>query len=271
MFRYKRLIDIEEIKSVQSIERQVWEAEPTPLHQTYTTAKNGGLVLAAYKDSEMIGFQYSFPGFKDGRSYLCSHMLGILHTYRKSGVGKQLKLIQRELAREMGYNLIVWTFDPLESVNAYLNIHKLKGITGTYLENYYGNMTDSLNEGMPTDRFLVEWWINSEHVEKNLSDRGDVLYNPLVKTKLTKDGFPQIIDKFELNFDQDVVLLPIPENIQEIKKQQPELALEWRIKTRKWFQTLFQNGYFAVDVKRKEHERTCFYIFRKRKSIKLKD
>jgi predicted GNAT superfamily acetyltransferase len=271
MFQFKRLIDIEEIKSVQFIEQQVWDAEPTPIHQTYTAAKNGGLVLGAYKDSELIGFQYSFPGFKDGRSYLCSHMLGILPAYRKSGVGKELKFFQRELAREMGYSLIVWTYDPLESVNAYLNLHRLKGIAGTYLENHYGRMSDSLNEGMPTDRFLIEWWINSEHVEKESSEPGDELNNHCVKTKLDKNGFPHIMAEYELNFAQDVVFCPIPENIQQMKKQHPELALEWRYKTRKWFQTLCQNGYVAEDVKRNVLERTSFYVFRKRDSLDLKD
>lgn len=267
MFQVKKLMEIEEMKSVQVIEQQVWDAEPTPIHQTYTAAKNGGLVLGAYKDSKLIGFQYSFPGFKDGRPYLCSHMLGILPAYRKSGVGKELKLFQRELAREMGYSLIVWTYDPLESVNAYLNLHNLKGIARTYLENHYGMMSDSLNEGMPSDRFLVEWWINSGHVAKDRSKIAKEVNNPFVKTRVDRNGFPYIVDEAELNLDQNVVLLPIPENIQQMKKQHPALALEWRHKTRKWFQTLCQNGYVAEDVKCNVHERTSFYVFRKRDSL----
>ena len=269
MFQYKRLLDIEEMKLIQSIEQQVWNAMSTPIHQTYTAAKNGGLVLGAYHGDELIGFQYSFPGFKDGKSYLCSHMLGILPAYRKSGVGKELKLYQRKLAREMGYSLIVWTFDPLESVNAYLNLHKLKGIGASYLENYYGSMSDSLNEGMPTDRFLVEWWINSEHTSQAHDVHCDKLNKKNVETKLDENGFPYILADQVLNFDQEVILIPIPENIQQMRKRLPELALEWRYKTRLWLQTLSQNGYVAVDVLRNVSEHTSSYIFRKRELLKL--
>jgi len=268
MITVKRLVELDEIEKIQDIEFQVWNMSPTPIHQTYTSSKNGGLVLGAFQNDELIGFQYSFPGFKDGKSYLCSHMLGILPAYQKHGLGEKLKNAQRELALKMGYSLIVWTFDPLESINAYLNVHKLKGICAAYLENHYGMMTDSLNKGLPTDRYLVEWWIDSNHVQKKENlDIEDFI--PLVETELNPDGFPVITKENKVEMDPDILFFPIPENFQQLKQQKPKLALEWRYQSRKWFQDLCENGYVAVDVKRSPKERVSFYIFKKRSTLSL--
>lgn len=271
MFQIKRLEDIAEIESIQQIEKEVWNMSPIPIHQTYTASHNGGLVLGAFHDNQLIGFQYSFPGYMDGRSYLCSHMLGILPTYQKSGLGKKMKEAQKEYALEMGYSLIVWTFDPLESINAYLNLHKLKGIGAAYIENHYGKMTDSLNKGLPTDRFLVEWWIRSDHVCK--APRREYIQGykpvPVVETKLDKSGFPTISRENEINLKQDIFVVPIPENFQQIKNQQPELAKEWRYKTRKWFQILCENDFAASDVIRIPEGRVSHYIFEKRENLSV--
>jgi predicted GNAT superfamily acetyltransferase len=263
MFEIKRLVDIEDIKSIQSIEQQVWQSNPTPVHQTYTSSKNGGFVLGGYIDNKLAGFQYSFPGYKDGKTYLCSHMLGILPDYQKSGLGKELKLAQKQLALELGYSLIVWTYDPLESVNAYLNLHKLKGIGATYLENYYGSMDDTLNHGLPSDRFLVEWWIQSSYLQSEHAPHYDIPNDSSVKTTLNSKGFPVIIKENFLNKNNDYLFFPIPDHIQEIKKQDPELAFEWRIITRKWFQESLREGYSAVDLIRSPGEKLSYYVFKK--------
>lgn len=272
MFQIKQLINIEEIETIQSIEQQIWNMTPTPIHQTYTASKNGGLVLGAYKNDKLIGFQYSFSGFKDRQSYLCSHMLGILPDYQKGGLGYEMKIFQQKLALKMGYSLIVWTFDPLESVNAYLNLHKLKGIGATYLENHYGSMKDSLNQGLPTDRFLVEWWIGSDHVLTGNRTQVDQSAILLLETKVNKDGYPIIIgEKTQKDHDQEIVLVAIPENFQQMKKEEPELATEWRYKTRELFKRLCLEGYVAEDIKRNPVERVSYYVFKKRHTIALKN
>ena len=269
MIKIKRLVELDEIATIQKVERQVWNMPPTPIHQTYTSSKNGGLVLGAYQNDELVGFQYSFPGFGDGKSYLCSHMLGILPEYQKSGLGRELKNVQKEFALKMGYSLIVWTFDPLESINAYLNLHKLKGIGAAYLENHYGMMTDSLNSGLPTDRILVEWWIRSDHVVKKDEHYELKGVTQLVETKLDRNEFPIITKVNNFNRDQDIFLVPIPESFQQIKSQQPNLAAEWRFQTRKWFQELYKYGYVAIDVMRNTAERVSYYVFKKRSNLAL--
>ncbi|MEK5483131.1 MULTISPECIES: GNAT family N-acetyltransferase [unclassified Viridibacillus] len=271
MLQIKRLVDIEEIRATQQIEEKVWKMPVIPIHQTYTASKNGGMILGAYDNDELVGYQYSFPGFKNGKAYLCSHMLGVLPTYQKGGLGEKLKAAQKEWALEMGYSLIVWTYDPLESVNAYLNLHKLKGIAASYLENHYGMMEDPLNKGIPTDRFLVEWWIRSDHIQGEQKNDEVQSYEPLIETELKKRQFPIISSEIEpiKNKKKDIILIPIPENFQQMKQQQPSLALDWRYKTRKWFQELCLNDYVAVDVKRNSKEKVSYYVFRKRNSLSL--
>lgn len=111
----RALTTMEELKQMQEIETAVWQMPPLPVHQTFTALNNGGIILGAFDDKKLIGFLYSFAGFDGHVSYICSHMLGILPAYRASGLGVQMKIKQAEIARDMGYQMITWTFDPLES------------------------------------------------------------------------------------------------------------------------------------------------------------
>ncbi len=270
MFQLKKLGSIEEMHAVQAVERQVWNTDVTPIHQTLSAAKNGGLVVGAYYNGELVGYQYSFSGYKDGHTYLCSHMLGILPLYQGSGVGKLLKDYQRQLALEMGYSLIVWTYDPLESINAYLNLHKLRAITDTYLENHYGEMNDAINKGLPTDRFQVEWWIRSDHVTMDLQDddTNSEAFS-VFDTSLDSDQFPIITATHELQVDHAYVLVPIPDHFQRMKRLSPKLAMEWRLTSRQYFQELCQKGYAAIDVIRSPEQRLSKYVFKKRDQLSL--
>jgi predicted GNAT superfamily acetyltransferase len=264
MPQIKSLTTLQEIKNVQVVEEQVWNSPPIPEHQKYTAIQNGGILLGAYQEDILIGFLYSFPGYQEGTIYLCSHMLGILPPFRKSGLGQKMKEKQRELALQKGYSLITWTFDPLESVNSFLNIHKLRGITGSYLENHYGKLNDSLNQGMPTDRFLVEWWINSEHVNKDSTEFPLNDFKILIETEIDEFGFPYIVTNENHNqkLEHHVqYLIPIPENFQQLKRDRPELAMEWRLKTRVEFQRLLSKGYVAIDLERDPEKAVSYYIF----------
>ena len=180
-----------DMKKIQQLEKLVWNMEPLPIHQTITATKNGGLILGAFLAEELVGFSYSFAGFNKNQSYLCSHMLGIHPNHQEKGIGAKLKQAQKELAREMGYDLIVWTYDPLETRNGYLNLTKLNAICSTYIENCYGEMEDNLNNGLPSDRFKVEWWINSPHVTEQYSP--DTSREQFVfQYEETEDGFPKL-------------------------------------------------------------------------------
>jgi predicted GNAT superfamily acetyltransferase len=103
----------------------------------------------------------------DGQVYLHSHMLGVLPEYRNAGVGRQLKLRQRDDALARGIDLIEWTFDPLDLKNAWFNIERLGAVVRRYLRNQYGVSSSALHGGLPTDRLVAEWWIRKprERVE----------------------------------------------------------------------------------------------------------
>ncbi len=163
---------IEELRACVALQKEVWnftDAELIPLRMFVVAEKVGGQVMGAFAGHEMIGFALSVPGTRDGHIYLHSHMLAVRKDQRNSGLGRRLKLLQREDALARGIELIEWTFDPLEIKNAYLNIEKLGAITRRYNINQYGITSSPLQGGLPSDRLIAEWWLKSKRVETLLS------------------------------------------------------------------------------------------------------
>ncbi|ARD47349.1 GNAT family N-acetyltransferase [Sporosarcina sp. P37] len=266
----RKVTAVEEILKMQKLERQIWGMEPIPVHQTITAVKNGGLIVGAFLKERMIGYSYSFAGFTDGQVYLCSHMLAVDREFQLMGIGKQLKDEQLRLAREMGYQLIVWTFDPLESRNAYLNTSKLYGVCYDYIVNCYGEMDDGLNKGLPTDRFQVAWWIDSPRVLDQWQPV-NVVYSCPFYTDLHSDSHPVLhMPQSDEWLVADAIEVPVPKHIQLIKNEDPELAYEWRMHTRKVFQQLCAEGFALIDVRRTE-ESVQYYRFCKRSIIPLQN
>jgi len=149
------------------IAREVWadtELDTEP-HVTYVIADHtGGQVLGAFDGGQMVGFTKAFVGLHDHAPYFHSHMAAVLPAHRDRGVGRQLKLAQREHALARGIRLIEWTFDPLETKNAHFNLNRLGALSRRYISNFYGITTSPLHRGMPTDRLLVEWHLDSPRV-----------------------------------------------------------------------------------------------------------
>jgi predicted GNAT superfamily acetyltransferase len=124
----------------------------------------GGQVIGAFEDDTLVGFAMSLPGYRDGKPYLHSHMLAVLPQYRNLGVGRSLKLAQRDDGIARGFDLMEWTFDPLEIRNAHLNIARLGAIVRRYQPDFYGPSSSPLQGGLPTDRLYAEWWLRSDRV-----------------------------------------------------------------------------------------------------------
>lgn len=159
---------LDELRACVALQKEVWnfsDADLVPLRMFVVAEKVGGQVIAAFAENEMVGFALSVPGFRSGHSYLHSHMLAVRQQYQNAGLGRRLKLFQREDALARGFELIEWTFDPLEIKNAYLNIAKLGAIARRYTVNQYGLSSSPLQGGLPTDRLVAEWWLKSERVE----------------------------------------------------------------------------------------------------------
>lgn len=163
--------DLEELRTAVALQKEVWnftDAELVPLRLFVVAEKVGGQVIGAFDGSQMVGFALAVPGMRAGHPYLHSHMLAVRQSYRNSGLGRRIKLFQREDGISRGFELIEWTFDPLEIKNAYLNIEKLGAIARRYTINQYGITTSPLQGGLPTDRLIAEWWLKSKRVEQFL-------------------------------------------------------------------------------------------------------
>jgi len=168
---------IDEFKACVALQKEVWnfdDVDLMPLRIFVVSHKIGGQIIGAFDTSanhELVGFAFSIPGERNGHSYLHSHMLAVRESWRNSGLGRRLKLAQRDDALPRGFELIEWTFDPLEIKNAHLNLVRLGAIARRYSVNHYGTSSSPLQGGLPTDRLVAEWWVKSKRVI-NLLDRG---------------------------------------------------------------------------------------------------
>ena len=158
---------LNELRTCVALQKEIWnftDAELVPLRMFVVAEKVGGQVMGAFEGDEMVGFALSVPGARSGHVYLHSHMLAVRKELRNSGLGRRLKLLQREDALARGIELIEWTFDPLEIKNSYLNIEKLGAISRRYNINQYGITSSPLQGGLPSDRLIAEWWLKSRRV-----------------------------------------------------------------------------------------------------------
>ncbi len=167
---------LDEFRACVNLQKEVWnfsDADLIPLRMFVVAEKIGGQIIGSFDGSELIGFALAIPGNRNGHLYLHSHMLAVREQYRNSGLGRRIKLFQREDAIARGFELIEWTFDPLEIKNAYLNLVRLGAIARRYNINQYGITTSPLQGGLPTDRLVAEWWLQSKRVKKLLETGAD--------------------------------------------------------------------------------------------------
>ena len=252
------LTTIQECRQVADLERVVWgytDAEdvvPPPV--LIVSVKRGGILLGAFDDGEVMkGFVYAIPAVKDGRLTQWSHMLGVTADARDAGIGFRLKLAQREQALRMGIDLIEWTYDPLQALNAHLNFIKLGAVVEEYEENIYGKSSSPLHRGTPTDRFVAEWHLSRPHVERRIAAAGrpvmrdsSIASAVVVNPSRDRGGWLEPGTSV-LDLNERRVLVEIPIGFGNMLAERPELALDWRLSTRQVFQSYFGRGYKAVD------------------------
>lgn len=253
----------EEMNAIEALQREVWQGSETdvvPAHVFIAAIHNGGLLLGAYLNEQLVGFVFGFPGLystPDGpRAKHCSHMMGILPAHRDSGVGFALKRAQWQMVRHQGLDHITWTYDPLLSRNAYLNITKLGAVCNTYRRSEYGDMRDGLNAGLPSDRFQVDWWITTRRVERRLSKRvrkplklDDFLkadLQPLYTSLSSTGSLPRPPQHFS-PLEGRLALAEIPSDFNALKAEDFSLAQDWRAFTRDVFESAFSAGYIVTD------------------------
>jgi predicted GNAT superfamily acetyltransferase len=172
--RIRKCNGIEEYRACVALQKEVWkfeDAELVPLRMFIVAEKVGGQIIGAFDGDSLVGYVFSVPGTRAGHPYLHSHMLAVKESHRDRGLGRTLKLAQREDALARGFELIEWTFDPLEIKNAWLNVIKLGAIARRYYVNHYGYTSSVLHQGLPTDRLVAEWWLKSKRVVSLLDSR----------------------------------------------------------------------------------------------------
>jgi predicted GNAT superfamily acetyltransferase len=169
-----------EFRQVLALQKEVWgfdDIDLIPPRLFVVGEKIGGYVLGAFdgaangvtNSATLVAFSFALPGMRDGQPYIHSHMLAVKETHRNTGLGREMKLFQRELAISQGYDLIEWTFDPLEIKNAFFNMEKLGAVVRRYVVNQYGITSSPLQGGLPSDRLIAEWWLRSRRVEETLA------------------------------------------------------------------------------------------------------
>ncbi|RLF25167.1 MAG: hypothetical protein DRN15_00485 [Thermoprotei archaeon] len=272
------LSDPEELKKCERIQAEAWGADDpdvTPYHVLIAAQHTGGVVLGAYDErGELVGFVFSFIGVHDGKIFLYSHQLAVVPKMQSRGIGYLLKLGQRSEALRRGLDLIRWTFDPLQSKNAYFNFRKLGAICDIYYEDFYGSMRDSLNIGIPSDRFYVEWWIKSPRVRSRLEGKArrlslDELLSMggiiATRTEEIEEGVRKITS-YDISSQRDIVLVEIPSNINVIKRRYHNEAIRWRIATREVFKSYLSRGYIVTDVVKDDNSGylRCYYVLEKK-------
>ncbi len=256
---------VAEFRAAERLQQEVWGYDPItviPLPQLMTAAKFGGLCLGVFDGDRLVAFLYGFVGLKDREPVHISQRLAVLPAYQDRGLGERLKRAQRDRVLAQGLRWVRWTYDPLESRNGYLNLVKLGAHARTYIADYYGPVSGHLNEGLPTDRFEVEWHVRSRRVADALAGRhpirspGAPPFAPsslLTRSEGRPDGLLALREWREPPAGADGVwYVEVPIDIQRTKRADPGLARDWRLASRELFQRLFARGYAASGVLRFE-------------------
>jgi predicted GNAT superfamily acetyltransferase len=256
-FTIRDLKGLDDYRAVVEMERAIWEytdmADVVTVPVFIITTKRGGILIGAFDGAgQMAGFAYSIVGMKHGQPTQWSHMMGVLPAHRRSGLGLALKLAQRERALAAGFTLMEWTFDPLQALNAHLNFTRLGVVCDEYVENLYGDSTSALHRGTPTDRFVVQWKLDAPHVERRLGQGAvTVRSNDAALAPAANESKPFGAWRAPAGGNLDVAAarlwIEVPADFTVIQRQEPELALDWRLHTRSLFTTYFARGYRAVD------------------------
>jgi len=247
---------LDEFKQVVELERAVWGVDYEDVVCVpilVVTVKRGGVLIGAFERDRMVGFVYSLPGIKDGKPIQWSHMLGVLDEYRNAGLGHRLKLEQRLRSLDIGCDLVEWTYDPMQALNAHLNFVKLGIVVEEYAENVYGDSTSHLHKGTPTDRFVAQWWIREPHVVRRIESKSlavvrapEAVAAPVVN-RTHEAGAWLACGPYDLHLTDRRLWVEIPTGFTEMQAADPERALDWRLATREIFTTYFARGYRAVD------------------------
>ena len=238
--RIERLHTLDQFEYCVEIQSSTWNYSPHelfPRRAFLLAEKLGGHVLGAFDGDAMVAFNLAYPGHRHGHSYLHSQMLAVLPPYRNSGTGRALKLAQRQIALADGFDLIEWTFDPLEIKNAFFNLHRLGAVSRRYVRDFYGPSSSPLQGGLPTDRLYAEWWIGTDHVERAIQGEPSQTASP-----------QRVVD--------------LPAEIYAWKADNDARAMQAQQRVRDELESAFAHGLVAADYDRRPNGDGSYHLIR---------
>ena len=238
-----------EMRAVEELQKEVWgepDLDVVPLTQLVAAKASGGVVIGAFDRALLAGFAYGFVGYEEGRVTHHSHMLAVRPGYRSFNIGYLLKLAQRERVLEQGIERMTWTFDPLQSVNAYFNFSKLGVVSNQYFVNFYGEDAASFLHRNGTDRLWVTWLLTSRHVRERLDGPlpSFEMGNVSLLVELGTDRAP-LRRRLNEGSSNEQAVIEIPGDINDVGQNSSEIASQWREATRGAFTEAFAAGYLV--------------------------
>ena len=261
------LKNLEECRQCERVQTHTWGAPGVTCEALTAAAKYGGALIGTLIDGKVVGFIFAFLAQYHGRLAHWSHMMAVEAKYRDRGFGFKMKMVHRQVALERGIKSICWTFDPLQSRNARLNISRLGARAEEYVPDCYGRFPSLLEKGLPSDRWVVNWRISTARVEKRL--RGETLpFDPALPrvndTRLNAQGFPQN-RAIRLDLADRRLLVETPAQTDAMRTKAMPLARRWRLEARRIFQHYLAEGYGVEDFfpPQPSTEGRCFYLLRR--------
>lgn len=266
---------IDELHDVEALQKEVWgvpDIEVVNLHHLIAVRASGGILLCAFDDITMAGFIYGFVGFERGRTVHHSHMLAVKKEYRSHNLGYRLKLEQRRGVLDQGIGIMTWTFDPLQSLNAFFNFGKLGVVADRYFPDFYGTEAASFLHQNGTDRLWVSWHLESQRVLDRLEGR---------RPSESIAELPALVAACEMNapmimnpgpaLSSDRFTIEIPADIGAIERSDPAVARNWRHATRDAFRSALDAGFLVEDFVTidRDGNRLGAYVLSNSKDLKL--
>jgi predicted GNAT superfamily acetyltransferase len=223
----RKCASLKEYEACVRLQREIWaeaDLEVEPVTMFVVASITGGQVLGAFDGERLVGYTLALVGLRENITYLHSHQTGVCADYRDRGVGRTLKLFQREEALGRGIRLIEWTFDPLELKNAHFNLNRLGAICRRYVKDLYGVTTSPLHRGIPTDRLVAEWRLDSQRVIAAIGNLA----------RVTTEA-PATIE--------------VPAALEEWKRSDPQKVVSVQSRLREEFTKWFARGYAAIGMR----------------------
>jgi len=260
---YRPIETAAEVRECERIQQSAWgmtDLGVMPYNAFHAIIHANGLLIGAFDGDTLIAFACSFLGEIDGKKLHWSHLMAVVPEYQRQGIGTAIKFAQRKYLLERGINRIAWTFDPLRYENAVFNINILGAIPQKLLIEQYGQMTDSINAGLLSDRFETHWELNNKVVKKIANGQYKPL-NILNFTYVTRAGNSTPILTLPKNFTEPYYAVQLPLSLNKIREQSAEQAKSWYYAVRDSTQPLFDQHYEVVQVQKQDH--TFAYIFQR--------